>query len=166
MELTDETWERVRTLFRQALRTSLHHSFATVGEDGAPRVTPIGSLILTRNRRGFYFEEYASGLRRNLSVNNRVCILAVRSSKWQFLKALFFGKVTEPLAVRLMGTVGERRPASDEETAAFRQRVSRYRWLKGHALLWGGLRHVRDITFDSCETVRLGSLGDGRQDGV
>lgn len=161
VELTDESWERIRTLFREAFKTTLHYAFATVGADGTPRVTPIGSLILRNDRTGFYFEEYASGLRRNFSVNNRVCILAVRASKWQFLKALLFGRVSAPFAVRLMGTVGERRAATDEEASQFRRRVARYRMLKGHDLLWGKLKHVRDIAFDSCEPVRIGSLDDG-----
>lgn len=166
MELTDESWEQIRTLFRQAFNTSLHYAFATVGPDGAPRVTPIGSLILRPDRTGFYFEEYASGLPRNLSLNNRVCILAVRTSKWQFLKALLVGRATAPFAVRLMGTVGDRRVASQEEIALFRRRVARFRMLKGHDLLWGRLKHVRDIVFDSCEPVRIGGLEDGGRDRV
>lgn len=163
MELTDESWERVRTLFRQAFKTSLHYAFATVGEDGTPRATPIGSLILAHDRTGFYFEEYASGLQRNLSANKRVCILAVRTSKWRFLKAMLVGRATEPFAVRLMGTVGERRAASEEEIALFGRRVARYRMLKGHDLLWGRMTHVRDIAFDSYEPVRIGTLEDGRR---
>lgn len=166
MEITDEIWNRIRKVFSDTFKTSFHYAFATVGEDGMPRATPIGSLILGADRKGFYFEEYASGLRKNLKTNKRVCVLALKTSKWLFIKMLFLGRSTEPFAVRLMGTVGETRPATDEEMAQFRKRVAPFRMLKGHDLLWGNLRHVRDITFDSFEPVRIGGLTDLREDHV
>ncbi|MFH1116428.1 MAG: pyridoxamine 5'-phosphate oxidase family protein [Pseudomonadota bacterium] len=156
MEITDEIWGDICRLFSDAFKHSLHCTIATVSEDGVPRATPIGSLILGRNRRGFYFEEYVSGLAKNLRTNKRVCVLAVNSHKPLFFKMLLFGEFTEPIAVRLVGTAGEKREALPEETALFRKRVSPYRMLKGHDMLWGNLRYVRDITFDSFEPVRLG----------
>lgn len=163
MEITDDVWNRIRRLFTDSFKTSFHYTFATVGQDGEPRATPIGSLILGNDRKGFYFEEYVSGLRKNLKSNKRVCILAVKTSKWLFIKTLFLGRASEPLAVRLMGTVGELRAATDKEKALFRKRVAPFRMLKGHDLLWGSLTNVRDITFDSYEPVRVGALTAHRE---
>lgn len=160
MEITDEIWERICRLFEDAMESSFHCTFASVGEDGVPRATPIGSLILASNRRGFYFEEYSSGLPRNLRTNKRVCVLAVNTSKRLWFKMLLLGEFTETFAVRLMGTAGEKRPAAKEEIALFRNRVSSYRMLKGYGLIWGHLTQVRDITFDSFEPVRIGPLQD------
>ncbi len=87
--------------------------------------------------------------------------MAVKTSKWLLLKMLFLGKFTEPFAVRLMGTAGERRTATEEEVSLFLKRVAPYRLFKGHDLLWGNLRHVRDITFDSIEPVHVGRLAGG-----
>ncbi len=158
MEITDEIWERLCRLFADAIESSFHCTFASVGEDGTPRATPIGSLILTSDRKGFYFEEYSSGLPKNLRTNKRVCVLAVNTSRRLWFKMLLFGEFTETFAVRLMGTAGEKRLATNEEIALFRNRVSPYRMLKGHDLLWGNLTQLRDITFDSFEPVRIGPL--------
>ena len=139
MEITDEIWERICKLFLEAFESSFHCTFATVGEDGMPRATPIGSLILGPDRKGFYFEEYSSGLSKNLRTNKRVCVLAVDTSKRRWFKMLLFGEFTETCAVRLMGMAGEKRLATNEEIAMFHDRVSPYRMLKGYDLLWGGL---------------------------
>lgn len=160
MEITDELWEQICRLFSETFESSFHYTFATVGEDGMPRATPIGSLILGPDRKGFYFEEYSSGLPKNLKNNKRVCVLAVNTSKRLWFKMLLLGEFTETFAVRLMGTAGEKRRATDEEIAQFRDRVSSYQVLKGHDMLWGKLRHVRDITFDSFEPVRVGPSRD------
>jgi len=57
--------------------------------------------------------------------------------------------------------VGERRQATPAEIALWRKRVGWTRWLNGHQLLWGNLRFVRDIHFDSIEPVRLGAMTRG-----
>jgi uncharacterized protein len=156
MEITDEIWGDICRLFSDAFEHSLHCTIATVSKDGVPRATPIGSLILGPDRKGFYFEAYVSGLEKNLRTNKRVCVLAVNASKPLLFKMLLFGEFTEAIAVRLMGTAGEKRPAADKEIALFRKRVSAYRLLKGHDILWANLRYVRDITFDSFEPVHMG----------
>lgn len=161
MQISEADWPRIRTLFSKAFMTSFHYSFATVSEDGAPRVTPIGSLILGPNRKGFYFEEYAAGMARNLEKNRRVCILAVHASRWLLLKSLLFGKFDSPPAVRLMGRAGDRREATAREIELFRRRVRPYRFLKGHDLLWSRLKYVREIAFDSFEPVHTGDMTRG-----
>ena len=51
-----ENCKEIALLFRDSLKSSLHYAAATVGEDGARRVTPIGSLILGRPGQRYYFE--------------------------------------------------------------------------------------------------------------
>ena len=161
----DEQWETAWDLVsRRTFRSSLHFAFASVNPDGTPHVTPIGSLILRRDEpTGFYFELFTKQLPRNLDQQPHVCILAVNSSKWFWLRALFFGRFPSPPAVRLRGTVGVRRQATEEEIALFLKRVRWTRWLKGYQRIWGNLRFVfvRDIHFESIEPVRLGPMTQG-----
>ena len=100
MELNPQQWDKIRGIFSDAFRSSFHYAVATVNEDGSPHVTPIGSLFLGDDQRGFYFEEYVSALSRNLRHNKRVCVLAVNSGKYPLFKFLFRGKMTAPPGVR------------------------------------------------------------------
>jgi uncharacterized protein len=161
MPITDKQWKLSKRLFANAMRTSFHYAVATVGEDGSPHVTPIGSLMLRDNGKGYFFDGYLGTAARNLKSNNRVCILAVHSNKWLFLKSLFKGRFVSMPAVRLTGTVGERREATPEEMKLFQKRFGRYRIFKGYDLLWGRLRHVREITFDKALPVNIGVMSQG-----
>ena len=40
-------WPTATGVFKRSFRSSFHYSVATVGPDGAPHVTPIGSVMLT-----------------------------------------------------------------------------------------------------------------------
>jgi hypothetical protein len=151
-------WERIRKVFRDAFRSSLHYAVATVNEDGTPHITPIGSIVLQDGNRGFYCEEYPRKLPRNLKVNQRVCILAVNSSKWYWVKSLFLGKFSSPPGVRLMGRAGERRKATDEEMGAWLRRIRPLRWFKGYDLLWSNMHYIREITFDAFEPIQSGKM--------
>ncbi len=81
-------------------------------------------------------------------------------TRWQMLRALLLGRASRPFGVRLHGTAGERREATPEERERFLRRVRRFRFLRGHGLLWGKLRTVRDVRFDAIEPVRVPPLGD------
>ncbi len=158
MELDSRRWDQIREIFQDAFTSSFHFAIATVNQDGSPHVTPIGSLILQDDRKGFYFEEYTSGLSRNLQRDKRVCVMAVNSAKWVMIKSFFLGRFIAPPGVRLMGTAGDRREATPRELALFKRRVRKYRMFKGHDLLWSRLRHVREIRFDAFEPIRVGAL--------
>lgn len=158
--ITPERWQTVRRLFRDGFISSFHFSVATVTPSGAPRITPIGSLVLGEPGRGFYFEEYATGLRCDLELNPHLCAMAVNTSRWLLLGALLRGRASEPFGVRLHGTAGPRRPATPEESASFSRRVRLLRFFRGHQLLWGKLRTVREVHFDTMDPVRLPPLGD------
>lgn len=157
-----EHWPEIRRLFAAAFTTSFHCAIATVGADGEPHVTPIGSVMLTEPGKGIYFEEFPSRLPHNLRHDPRVSILAVNSSRLFWLRTLFTGRFPAPPAVRLHGrVVGEPREASQAELTRWHRRVRRLRRLRGYGLLWGRLRRVRDLEFDAADPVRVGPLTAG-----
>jgi hypothetical protein len=161
MELGEKQWTQIRKIFQDAFNSSFHFAIATVSRDGAPHVTPIGSLMLQDDRKGFYFEEYVSNLSQNLQHNKRVCVMAVNSGKLALLKSFFLGRFIAPPGVRLMGTVSERREATLQELELFQKRVKNYRMFKGYKRLWSRLKYVRDIHFDAYEPIRIGALTRG-----
>ncbi len=160
MEITAADWAVIRNVFRDGFASSFHFAVASVGEDGAPNVTPIGSLVLGDLGRGFWFEEYAAGLGRRLDRDARVCVMAVSSGRWRMLETLWRGEARRPLGVRLHGTAGARREATAAEIERFGRRIHALRFLRGHRLLWGRLRTVRDVRFHAFEPVRIAPLGD------
>lgn len=153
-------WKECKEVFRRAFRSSFHYSVATVGADGEPHVAPIGSVLLTGPGRGIYFDIFTSDLSDNVDRDPRVCILAVDSGKWFWFRSLLGGRFIAPPGVRLVGTAGPRRPATDEEKQRWLRRVRAVRRLRGHRLLWSDLEYVRDLEFTGSEPVRLGRMTD------
>jgi len=154
-------WTAIRNIFDEAFKSGLHFAVASVGEDGAPHVTPIGALILRDDRTGFYFEEHPVRLPRHLSANPRVSILAVNADKVFWGTALAAGKFLAPPAVRLSGTAGRPRQATPEEIALWRKKIAGLEGLKGYSLLWGHFSTVRDIAFDAFAPVEMGEMTNG-----
>jgi len=151
-------WAMAREMFRRAFRTSFHYAIATVGEDGTPHLTPIGSVLLNDPARGIFFDIFSSQLSHNLDRDPRVCVMAVDSGKSFWLASLIRGRFTATPALRLTGTAGPRRPATPTEQQRWLRRVRPVRRLKGHQLLWGDLTHVRDLTFHTALPVQLGTM--------
>ena len=110
-----DCWPQVRRVCSQAFGSSLHYSMASVTEDGAPHITPIGSLLLREPGHAIYFEEFTRHMPQNFQRDNRVCVLAVNSGLWFWVKALLRGRFSSPPALRLHGTVGDPRKGTPEE---------------------------------------------------
>lgn len=153
-----ENWSKIKKIFRASFKSSFHYAVASVNKNGEPHVTPIGSLILGEPGRGIYFEKFPINLKNNLTTNNHVCVMAVNSSKWFWLKSLFLGRFTTPPAVRLRGVVGEARDATETELILWQRRVRSVRSSKGHALMWAGMSKVREIEFTEIEPVYIGEM--------
>lgn len=119
----NENWIKIKQLFKQSFRSSFHYAIATVSEQGEPHITPIGSLILGEVGQGVYFEEYPKQLPRNLE--KKVCVLAVNSSPWFWMKSLISGWFSDPPAARLYGVAGAVRAATEKEIALLQRRVRR-----------------------------------------
>ncbi len=151
-------WAIIHHLFDDAIASSLHYSIATVNPDGTPHVTPIGSLIFTKENKGFYFEVFSNKLTRNLQTNQRICVLAVNSNPLFWLTSLFLGRFTALPAIRLIGYAGERRKATDYERRLMHKRIRRFKSLKGYKILWGRLEHVRELHFEAVEPILLGKM--------
>ena len=151
-------WKDVKSLFKKSFKSSFHFAIATVTENGGPHVTPIGSLILGEPGHGFYFEKFTQQLPHNYRNNRQICVLAVNSSRWFWLKSLVGGRFTTPPAVRLHGVVGDLRDATDAEIALWQKRVKRVSFSKGHAMMWRSMSMVRDIEFNRIEPVHIGKM--------
>ena len=170
--ISDRNWKTIRHVFKRSLLSSFHYAVASVNKDGSPHVTPIGSLFLGKERTGFYFERFPKGLPSNLKHNQQVCIMAVNTGLLFWIKAIFLGKFRVPPGVRLVGTAGERRPATAEEVALFHKRIRSVLpilgklvgGLRGYKLLWGDLKEVREIRFTSFEPIQFGAMTRGMWD--
>ncbi len=154
-------WDKIKKVFEDANTNTNYHAIATVNEDGSPHITPIGSLFLRDDKTGFYLEELPVTMTRNFETDKRVCVMAINSDKTFWGMSLLRGKFKTPPGVRLMGTVKERRVATDDETAMWKKRVKKARRLKGYEILWSKMGHVREIEFDSFEPVHCSSMTDG-----
>jgi uncharacterized protein len=157
MEIT-HNWPLVKRLMRASLSSSLHCAIASVNEQGEPHVTPIGSLILDRPGHGYYFEQFTRRMPKNFSHSREVCILAVNSGFLYWLKSLLLGRFGAPPGLRLIGTVGEAREASEQEIARWQKRVRSVRFTRGHAIMWRHMKRVREIHFHRIETLEIGVM--------
>ena len=153
-----KNWPDIRTHFSKSFGSSLHFSMASVDADQQPTSTPIGSLFLNKDQTGFYFEKYPTKLPVNVKSNKKVCVLAVNSSKWLWLKSLFKEKFTSYPAVKLYGELGDKRKATENEIRALERRMRSTKRLKGHQYLWGKMEIVREITFTKAEKINLGKM--------
>ena len=151
-------WPAIRAHFNKSIRSSLHVSIASVGTDNKPTVTPVGSLFLNGDQTGFYFEIFVSKLPLHEKQNKNICVLAVNSNKWVWLKALFKLKFKSNPAIKLYGQLGNRRPATDIEISRLERRMKATKGLKGHNYLWGNMAIVREIKFIEAEGANLGKM--------
>ena len=156
-----DKWNLIRPIFDNAFKSCKHFAMATVNADGSPHITPIGSLILREDPTGYFFDEYCTRTRENLSRNPRVCFLAVNADRTFLVKSLIKGKFSAPPAVRLMGTVKELREATPDELAAWHSRVAFARLTKGYEIMWSRMHSVRDVQFDSFEPMSSGKMTSG-----
>lgn len=151
--LDDDSWATVRKLVDRAKTSSLHCAIASVGPDVAPHVTPVGTVFLRDDRTGFYFDQYTSALGRNVDADPRVCLMAVDTGRVFWLRSLITGHFIAPRAVRLYGTAGPRRPATQLERYQVRRSVRKTQWSRGGKMLWSNFSHVRDIAFTGFRPV-------------
>lgn len=158
--LDEALWRDLRRLFASTFSSSLHFSVASVDMDGAPWVTPVGSILLGESGRATYFEMYSHRMGARLAHDPRVSILAVDSGKRLWLGAFARSRFARLPAIRLRGRAHpETRAPTDEEKRRMLRRVGRFRRLPGGRRLWPSLDcGVRDIDIDVVDPVRLGGL--------
>ena len=151
-------WPEIRKHFNRSFKTNFHVAIASVDENSNPTVTPIGSLFLNKDQTGFYFEKYPTKLPEHATHNKNICVLAVNSGKWFWLKSLFKGKFETNPAIKLYGELGERRKATEKEISRLNLRMKATKGLKGNTYLWRDMPYVRDIIFTNVEKSNLGKM--------
>jgi hypothetical protein len=57
-----------------------------------------------------------------------------------------------------MGIAGKKREAAAKEVTLWKNHVVFARGMKGYELLWGDMRFVRDLYFESFEPVNMGEM--------
>ncbi|MDR1833539.1 MAG: pyridoxamine 5'-phosphate oxidase family protein, partial [Propionibacteriaceae bacterium] len=72
----EQDWGRAKAYIEKTLDKVFYVSLATVGPDGAPTVTPIGSLVLNDDRTGFFMERFPRSIPANARHNQNFCVLA------------------------------------------------------------------------------------------
>lgn len=160
MTLSDN-WQQIRTLVNKTFKRQLHVAIASIDADGKPTNTPIGSLFLNSNQTGFYFEKFPTKLPQSAKENPNICILAVNSNRWFWLKSLFKNRFDTTPGIKLYGTLGEHRKATKIEISRLNKRMRTTKGLKGNTYLWGDMSEVRDITFTAVETMSIGEMTQG-----
>jgi len=158
LDATDpDTWQQVRATLRRAQSSSLHCAIASIGADGQPHVTPIGSVMLGEPGHGVYLDVLNVELGRNIDRDPRITVMAVDSGRRTWLSALLRGRFDTPPGVRLLGTAGPARPLTGSERDRFRRRVRFALRTKGGAQLWGrdGNYSARDLVITEVVPVRI-----------
>ena len=151
-------WKQIKKICRSSFRSSMHFSIASVDKSGNPHISPIGSLILGEPGKAIYFELFTKNLARNFEHNNQICIMAVNSGKWFWLKSLLLGRFIEMPALRLKGKAGIRREATPKEVSLWQKRVKSLAFTKGHGILWSTISNVRELEITSCEVIHAGDM--------
>ncbi|MBV1924552.1 MAG: hypothetical protein KUG68_11055 [Flavobacteriaceae bacterium] len=153
-----EDWKFIRNHFNTSFKQNLHVSIASVDNENNPTITPIGSLFLNKDSSGFYFEKFPTKLPENAKSNRNICVLAVNSSKWFWFTSLLKGKFKKYPALKLYGTLEEKRDASDIEISRLQRRMKATKGLKGNTYLWKDMKAVRIIKFTKVEKINLGKM--------
>ena len=153
MDIRDH-WPEILRVLRDAKRSNRHFAIGTVTPEGNPHVTPIGHAFFRDDATGYYFDAYSQAMPANLAHNARICLMAVTTSTKLWLPALITARFSAPPGVRLLGEVSEPRAAAQAEIEELERSIRSTRSLRGHKLLWGDLRRVRDMRFDAFAPVR------------
>lgn len=151
-------WPQIHALSKAVM----FGAFATVSAEGAPHVTPIGSIVLRRDEpRGYYHPKLTARLPRALDAGGRFQLLLVDPRITSWLPPLIRGEFKRLVAVRLRGHALPRREADQEEAARWRRRVRAVSWTRGYDLLWKEMRFVQDLVFDGMVPIRFGAMKHG-----
>ena len=152
-------WDSLRKDFLHCQKTASGLvQIASVDENGLPNLTPIGSLFLGEHKQAFFCNRFPVNLNKNIRTNDRVCVIAMNSSKIFWLKSLFKGGFSSCPGIKLFGRVTERRKIRPEEKAKWERMVKPFRRLKGYDILWKDMAHASEIEFDAFEYLNTGGM--------
>lgn len=141
---------------KNLIKNSLYCSLSVVTKQGYPHSSPIGSVYLEDEHKGYFIELFSKSC--SDQAGNKACIMAVNTSMWFWLKSLFRGRFATPPATRLLVTIGERKKISAEEMSRFQRKVKPFRRLKGYQLMWASASYIRPFTVDKVIPVSIGKM--------
>ncbi|MCH4244851.1 pyridoxamine 5'-phosphate oxidase family protein [Acinetobacter gerneri] len=160
MKIDDKNWNAIKNVFAQAQKANMHANIASVSKEGIPNITPIGTVFLNDNGTGILFDSFSQQLAENLKQNHNVCISAVNSSKVFWLSSFIKGQFNSYPGVRLYATLGDLRPATDEEKLKVETRIQSLKWTRGSKLIWSDFNHVREFHINDFRWVRYPNMMD------
>ena len=163
MTISDKEWSNIFKYYGNSTHATAspvlpYCAFATVDADGVPRVAPYTSLILKNDKQGFYFDEQSRKTSANLERDTRICVLIVKNNKWFWIKTVFLGRFDHTPGVRLIGKVGKKREATEQEINSFKGPLKRLKIFKGYKPIWGFMKYGREIYFDDFEPVKCRTI--------
>ncbi len=147
------SWQDVKRTVAAARFCAL----ATLTEDGATRMTPIGTVFLTAEGRGYYFEDDPALIPGNLERAEGLAIVAVAGARESCLGRLRGRTLPDAGALRLKVQAGRRRLATGLERAAWKTLCRPGSWLR--CSLGRGMRFVREFTVEGVAPIHLGAMG-------
>ena len=115
-------------------------------------------MFLNKDQTGFYFEKFPKKIPLNVETNKNICVLAIHSSKWFWIKALYKMKFNTYPAIRVYGELGAKRKATESEISRLNRRMKRTKGLKGNTYLWEEMEYVREIIFTRAEGINIGQM--------
>jgi hypothetical protein len=154
-------WPTILRVLHASKRSNRYFSIATVTPSGQPHVTPIGHVFFREDMTGYYFDAYSQAMPTNLASHPRICLMAVTTSTSLWLPALIKARFSAPPGVRLFGEVSPQRAAMQAEIDELARSIKRTRLFRGHKLLCGDLRRVRDLRFDGFAPVAYPVMCEG-----
>ena len=141
-------WQKVRNFVHK--RTFF--CAVTVVHGDSIRMFPIGSLRVKPDGTGTYFELFA----RPVEEGAKIGFLAVDAGVWFWLTSLIRGRFSHPPALRLYGTIGQRRTCTEKEKQGWYRRVGLLLRTAGGKTLWSKPGPIRELEFERVEAVNLG----------
>lgn len=155
MKITEDKWKEIVKYYDELKQSSMVGSVNSIGQ---PNVTPIGSLVLKDDFSGYYFDLFTKELSDNLDQNKNVCVLLVNTGILFWLKSLYANKYKKPPGIKLIGSAGNKRNASEEEIELLRNKIKPFKIFKGYPTIFGNLSYVRDITFTDYFMINTGKM--------
>ena len=76
MEIKSD-WSNIRQHFNKSFRSNFHVTIASVDSESNPTLTPIGSLFLSADQTGLYFEKYPTKLPTYAKINRKIDAIEV-----------------------------------------------------------------------------------------
>ncbi|MCJ8344051.1 pyridoxamine 5'-phosphate oxidase family protein [bacterium] len=143
---------------KNIVKNSLYCSVSTITAKGHPHISPIGSVYLIDETRGYFIEMFTTSPTKRHKEQDKACIMAINTSLWFWFKSLFLGRFPTIPGVRLLVDLKEKRPATEKERERFLKKVRPFRFLKGHKILWSSTGQIREFTIDQIIPLKMSKM--------